>query len=194
MVGAAGRPPSVRMAHLRTSVTIMAPAARVWAVVSSPEVMALHCAPEGRITPKITQVDVTAHGEQFDLAQGKLVGPVRPVGQGMTWRLSGEFRGKPYWAEHRCVTWEDGPGKSRFAYAIVQDSLGAHERMRDQVETYELVDLGDGTTRVTRNSTFRLRGVILRLLFPLFFKPAMANLQLASLYKLKAYVEGKPLP
>jgi len=161
------------VARLRLSMVVQAPKDRVWAVISNPEVMALHCSPQGRLSPKIDKVEITSPQHS---------------GEGMTWKLTGEFRGKPYWAEHRAVAYEEG---KHLSYTIVQDSLGAHERMRDQVETYELEALADGATRVTRTSTFKLRGFMLRLIFPLFFKPAMSNIQLASLLKLKAWVEGQ---
>lgn len=164
------------MPQLRQSVVVQAPPSKVWAVVSSPEEMALRCTPEGRLTPRVAQVEITS--------------PQR-TGVGLAWKVTGEFRGRPYWAEHRAVAWEEGPDRSRFAYTILRDSLSAHERMRGQIETYELQGLGDGTTRVTRTSTFRLRGIMLKLLFPLFFRPPMTLAQFASLHKLKSYVEAK---
>lgn len=164
------------MPRLRRSIVVNAPPHRLWAVISSPEELALHCTPEGRLTPKIDRVEITS--------------PQRS-GAGLAWKVSGEFGGEPFWAEHRAVAWEEG---RRLAYAILRDSQGAHERMRAQVETYELEDLGNGTTRVTRTSTFRLGRLGLRLLYPLLFRRIMSRTQLASLHKLKAWVEGEQAP
>jgi len=161
------------MARLRNSIVIAASPQQVWQVVSRPEELILHCTPEARLAPRIERVEVTSP---------------QASGEGVTWRVTGEFRGQPYWAENRVVAWEEG---RRFAYTILRDSLGAHERMRDQVELFELEPLEDGTTRVTRTSTFRLRGLRLRLLFPFFFRSVMSSVQMSSLHRLKTYVEGK---